>query len=209
MSAGAHLVVIAGAIRATGGAAPVVARPVVDTTVWVVEPAHAPPAPAGPSTAEGPIVPGPRFDIPAPPVDVPVGLPPVELGPPLDLTRFAETGVIPPGTAPGEPDATAGRGTFSAGLVDDPAEVVRQPEPRYPPVLLQAGVEGRVLVQFVIDTAGHPEPASLRVLESSNPAFDAAALETIQRSLFKPARVRGQAVRQLTRQTIGFRIVRR
>lgn len=206
MSAGVHLVVIAGAIRATGGGAPAVAGPVVDTTIFVVEPVPAPPEPAGAASAESPIVAGPRVDAVVPPLDVPPGLPSVEPGPPLDLSRFALGPKVPGGPARGEPDSIAATSVFLAEAVDDPAVVVRQPEPRYPPALLQAGVEGRVVVEFVIDTSGHAEPASPRVIESSNRAFDAAALESIQRSLFRPARVRGRSVRQLTRQAIGFRI---
>ena len=58
----------------------------------------------------------------------------------------------------------------------------------------------------MIDTAGHPEPASIRVIERSREGFDAAALETIQHSLFRPARVRGGVVRQRTLQWVVFRI---
>jgi len=206
MSAGLHLVVIVGAIRATAGAAAVTAGPVQHPEIWVVDPPPASPQPADRSSGAGPIVPGPRFEVVVPPVDVPVGLPPVELGSALDLSRYDGRGMVLPGVGPAGADSSAGAQAFGVEAVDDPAEVLHQPEPRYPPVLLRAGVGGRVLVEFIIDTAGHPETASLRVVESSHPAFDASALETIQRSLFRPARVRGRAVRQLTRQAIGFRI---
>ena len=92
-------------------------------------------------------------------------------------------------------------------MVDEPAVVVHQPSPRYPPALQQAGREGRVLVEFIIDTTGHLEGASLRVLESSHPGFEAAAGETIRRSVFRPAKVRGEPVRQRTIQAVTFRIL--
>ena len=206
MSAGLHLVVIGGAIRATAGAAAVTPGPVEHPAIWVVEPPPASPQSVDRSSGAGPIVPGPRFDVVVPPVDVLVGLPPVDLGSALDVSRYDGRGVVLPGMGPAGADSSAGSHRFSVDAVDDPAEVLHLPEPRYPPALLRAGVAGRVLVEFIIDTAGHPETASLRVVESSNPAFDASAVEAIQRSLFHPARVRGRAVRQLTRQAIGFRI---
>ena len=206
VAAGLHFVVIAGAIRATAGAAALTPGPVEHPAIWVVDPPPAPHESVDRSSGPGPIVPGPRFDVVVPPVDVPVGLPPVELGSALDVSRYAGRGVAIPGMGPAGADSSAGSRAFSVDAVDDPAQVLHQPEPRYPPVLLRAGVGGRVLVEFIIDTAGHPETASLRVVESSNPAFDASAVEAIQRSLFHPARVRGRAVRQLTRQAIGFRI---
>jgi protein TonB len=96
---------------------------------------------------------------------------------------------------------------LAAAQVDEPAVVLHQPSPRYPPVLQQAGIEGRVLLEFIIDTTGHMETESLRVLETSNPGFNAAAGETVRRSIFRPARVHGGAVRQRTIQSIAFRIV--
>jgi len=89
-----------------------------------------------------------------------------------------------------------------------PAIVVSQPAPRYPKHLETLGLEGRVVVEFVIDTAGQVEPASLRVLESTHQAFDQAARTTMLESVFKPARLSGHAVRQLTRQAVRFVSVR-
>ena len=57
---------------------------------------------------------------------------------------------------------------------------------------------------IVIDTAGHVEPASVRSLQTSHPAFEDAALEAVLGSLFKPARLSGHPVRQLTRQSVRF-----
>ena len=85
-----------------------------------------------------------------------------------------------------------------------PALVVSQPAPRYPRHLEAAGLHGRVLVEFVIDTAGHVEPGSVRSLQTSHPAFEESAKESMLGSLFKPARMSGHPVRQLTRQSVRF-----
>ena len=82
--------------------------------------------------------------------------------------------------------------------------MVSQPAPRYPRHLATAGLEGRVLVEFVIDTTGHVEPGSVRSLQTSHPAFEDAAQEAVLGSLFKPARLSGHPVRQLTRQSVRF-----
>jgi len=205
-----HGLVIMGAIRVTGRPPepPPVDRtpidlvyqppkvPVTATTTVIADPG-APPVPV-----DAPV-------IPSAPVDVPTTIPPVTPGPPIDaatLRRILSSGTPGPASAGG--DSLLIAGVLAATEVDDPAVVVHQPSPRYPRVLQEAGIEGRVLVEFIIDTTGHMEGESFRVLESSNPGFDAAAAETLQRSLFRPARVHGSPVRQRTVQSIAFRIVR-
>jgi protein TonB len=151
------------------------------------------------------IAPGPRGGFAAPAPDIPTGVPPVSTGPLLDrsaLERIVAQGL---GTAAGNDSATYQR-TLLAGEVDEPAQAIRQPAPRYPPVLQQSGIEGKVLLEFIIDSTGHVEPASVRVLERSRAGFDAAALEAVEKSLFKPARVRGRPIRQRTLQSVVFRI---
>jgi protein TonB len=128
-------------------------------------------------------------------------------GPALDPERVRRILGTPGLPGPVSGDSAGPDRIFAAAIVDEPAAALRQPAPRYPPALQQAGIEGRVLLEFVIDTTGHAEAASLRVIETSN-GFDAAAMEAVERSLFRPARVRGRPVRQLTRQAIAFRIGR-
>ena len=201
-----HGIVIAGAIRVTErpadppASAPLPIRIIYETPpIPVTRTAVSDPG-ATTTSAAAP-------DLPPAPVDVPPSIPPVTPGPAFDPDRLRHvfaTGL--PGADPAGEDSLSLRGVLAAAEVDDPAVVVHQPSPRYPPVLQQAGIEGRVLVEFVIDTAGHTEAASLRVLESSNPGFDAAAGETVRRSVFRPARVHGSPVRQRTVQSIVFRI---
>jgi TonB family protein len=190
------------------------ARPVARTVATrarqiVLEPFVPVATPARPAAAEarsddGAIEATPLVSFDAPLTGVSTPDLPVLAGPSLDpvaLRRFLPGGLGDPAGSGGGGDAV-----LAAAEVDDPAAVIQQPAPRYPPVLRQAGIEGRVLLEFVIDSAGHVEPGSLRVLERSRPGFDAAAEETILHSLFRPARVRGRAVRQRTWQAIAFRI---
>lgn len=202
-----HGVLIAGAIRVT--ARPPETPAVVRTDISIVYRQHSTPVPLS-----APSDPGARTEpvdapvLPQPPVDVPPDIPPVTPGPAIDPSLLRRI-LLPtiPGSNPGSGDSLSIRGVRAAAEVDEPAVIVHQPSPRYPPVLQQAGVEGRVLVEFIIDTTGHLEEASLRVLESSNPGFERAAGETVHRSVFRPARVHGSPVRQRTVQSIAFRIM--
>lgn len=206
VAAALHGLVIVGAIRVTAQEPIHLPRPEVMTTVYIAR-APAPVVPSEVPVSGSPVVGAPVAVLPPAPVEVPTTIPPVSIGPALDpalLRRAIASG-------PGGPVAGASTkhlGGFTEAEVDDPAQVVSQPPPRYPPVLQQAQIEGRVLVEFVIDTTGHLEAGSLRVLESSNRGFEAAATETVLRSLFRPARIRGQPVRQRATQAIAFRLRR-
>jgi periplasmic protein TonB len=94
---------------------------------------------------------------------------------------------------------------FLEAQLDDPVQVISQPTPRYPPVLASAGIAGRVEVQFIVDTTGHTEASSFKVMKTSHPAFVEPARETILKSIFKPARFKGRPVRQLVQQAIAFK----
>jgi TonB family protein len=89
--------------------------------------------------------------------------------------------------------------------VDEPVRVIEQPPTTYPPGLAQAGITGRVELEYVVDTAGRAEPGSLRALATTRPEFEAAARATVLGSRYRPARLHGRVVRQLVRQTLRFR----
>lgn len=74
----------------------------------------------------------------------------------------------------------------------------------YPEVLKAAGISGDVLTQFVVDTTGHVEVSTVRVMRSSHPAFTAAVRAALPTWQFRPAAVRGHAVRQLVQMPVFF-----
>jgi TonB family protein len=205
LAAAFHGAVIFGAIKATGTREEPRQPRQVDL-IQVAAPTQDPePETASPEQSE--VAAAPSLDeFLTPPVDVPPAIPPLVAGPAFDLTALRRSEALT-GLLLAVAPARAGGLVLAAGDVDEPASVVRQPSPRYPPVLQQAGFEGRVMLEFIIDTTGHPEPASLRIIERSREGFDAAALETIEHSLFRPARVAGKPVRQRTLQWVVFRIV--
>ncbi len=154
------------------------------------------------------------------PGDIPTTIPPVDLGQPaLDPRNFSGKGEegglgwgVAGGTGPVDPalippGLPAGEVVYAATLDDarfEPARLVSQPIPRYPRTLELVAISGRVVLQFIIDTAGTVEIRSIRVLESTHEAFVESARESVSRAVFRPARIGAYAVRQLTRQPISF-----
>jgi len=95
---------------------------------------------------------------------------------------------------------------FLESVVEEKPEVLSGPKLQYPDLLRQAAIQGRVLVQAIIDTSGRAEPASVKVMQSPNPGFDQPAMNYVLRALFRPARVHGRAVRVLLNLPIDFKI---
>lgn len=76
--------------------------------------------------------------------------------------------------------------------VDVLPKVIRQVPPEYPMERRRAGVTGQVTVEFVVNTEG--QPAEIRVVSSSDPAFDVAAMAAVQKWFFEPGQRKGEAV---------------
>jgi len=92
--------------------------------------------------------------------------------------------------------------------VQEKPERLAGPPPAYPPLLQSAQIEGTVMVEAIIDTTGHIEPASIKVISTTNPGFNESAKQAIQKWLYRPARVYGRAVRVLIHQPINYTITR-
>ena len=105
--------------------------------------------------------------------------------------------------------APRGNGIYIASQVDEP--VVAAPGsvgPRYPDMLRAAGVQGEVVVTFVVDTTGRAEPSSLVILNSTNDLFGAAVRTALPAMRFLPAKADGHKVRQQVQQPFVFAIVK-
>ena len=97
---------------------------------------------------------------------------------------------------------------FTADQVDERAAPLDSSEvqPTYPDSLYAAGVEGGVIVEFVVDTTGRVEEKTVGIVSASHPRFADAVLRAVPRSRFSPARRAGHPVRQLVQQPFRFRI---
>ena len=139
------------------------------------------------------------------PTDIPTNIPPINLQEHFDPKDYSGTGVeggIGTGIVP-----DAGQ-VYMESVVEERPEVLSGPQLQYPDLLRQAAIQGRVLVQAIIDTTGRAEPQSVKVLQSPNPGFDQSAKNYVLRALFRPARVHGRAVRVLINLPIDFKIKR-
>lgn len=142
------------------------------------------------------------------PTEIPITLPPVpEVSFPTD-THLRSIGPDTIGTG-----LTVGtsHGVFSNDRVYTEHLVERtvvprrdNPQPVYPAPLRAAFVEGNVLVQFVVDTAGLVEAQSTVVLRATHPLFAEAVRRWLARTRYTPAEVGGRPVRQLVQQEVGF-----
>lgn len=119
-----------------------------------------------------------------------------------DVDRAGARGQIPIGLDLGRPDTV-----FSILEVDSTVERYEgSAAPAYPPELLARGAEGTVYVQFVVDTTGLVDAASVRILSSPDPQFEASVRSALSNMQFHPAKRSGHKVRQLVEQHFRFTI---
>ncbi|MGH7533895.1 MAG: energy transducer TonB [Gemmatimonadales bacterium] len=207
MSVAFHIVAIVLAVRVTAGAAEGVVRRNADTTLMFVEPPKPPPPPPDkppPDVVVAANPPPQGFQTVLPPEAIPTTIPPVNLNHHVAARDFTGKGVEG-GIATGVVGGTGPVGqTYLEAQLDDPPVMVVQGSVRYPPALKSAGIAGSVDVQFIVDSTGHPEQGSFRVLKSSHPAFEAPAREAVMKTVFKPGKLHGQAVRVLVQQKVNF-----
>lgn len=196
-----HTVVIAGAVYATLSAGQTDNTVRVDTAmVFVDQPKQEKPPEQQPVQLDVPLK---GFQTVVAPDVIPTNIPPVNLQEHFDPKDYSGTGVeggLATGLVP------TGNEVFMEAIVEEKPERLSGPPFVYPELLKQAGIQGRVIVQAVIDTLGRAEPPSVKVLQSPNPGFDQAAKNLVSKSLFRPARVHGRAVRVLIQIPIDFRI---
>ncbi len=143
------------------------------------------------------------------PIGIPTDIPPIDVGEQFDPRDFSGVGVeggvfdgVKGGTGSVDPSRV-----FRAATVDEGPERLSGPPLLYPVLLRAAGISGFVLIEFVINTTGRVDPSSIRIVKSSHAAFEGPARDAIRKSLFRPGRVRGIAVRVLVQQQIDFDFV--
>jgi len=100
----------------------------------------------------------------------------------------------------------AGHGVPGVPLTEEHAEVVSGPLPVYPELLRQAGLQGSVVLEAVVDTTGRVMVPSILVVSTTNPGFVAAARRALLATLFRPATVGGQSVQMRVRIPYEFAI---
>ena len=94
--------------------------------------------------------------------------------------------------------------TYLDFQVERAARPKAPPAPVYPDHLRAAGVEGSVLVQFVVDQRGRPDMSSFKVIKSSNAALTQSVRSAVSAMSFFPAEWGGQKVKQLVQLPFKF-----
>lgn len=188
-----HAGLIALAVWSTQRPTPASAPPREYTTIFYLPdraPVAAPPSPA-------PSVPPGVWRMPPVPGVVPLTLPPLVPAAAPDWPTAAPEvmpGMPGPVAAP-PPSALRPEAPMDIQVVEELPVLLSHPAPRYPDLLRQAGIEGRVVVEAVIDTTGRAERAGLRVVSSSHALFAPEASALVLGSLYRPARFGGRPVR--------------
>ncbi|MDH3292302.1 MAG: energy transducer TonB [Gemmatimonadota bacterium] len=153
---------------------------------------------------------GPAPGIAVPSFEVPKGIPPIDLTDPT-IPLLPRPGSDARAVTWGVPGATGAGGTnplYESNVVDDPPKLLSAPGVPYPTLLREAGIEGTVLAEVVLDTLGRAEAATFTVVAATHRAFEGPAREVVLGSLYRPGRVQGRAVRVIVRLPIAFRIDR-
>ncbi len=189
-----------------------------------------------PKTPEPPkpklVVEQPKVEAPAPPkgfqvvptpVTVPTKIPTIDLSKALtNENDFSGKGVAG-GTANGVKGGTgdadskgkeAGapkaeeehHGPYMEFQVEKPVSRIGGDSPEYPAQLKDSGVQGSVTLQFVVNENGRADMGTVKVLDSSNPAFTAAVKEALPRMKFSAAQIGGKKVAQLVQMPFQFHL---
>jgi protein TonB len=158
--------------------------------------------------------PEPRPLPPAPPrIAVPIveltEVKPVDLGPTLPPEEIRLGGASPRtaearGAFDSSPLALSGTGEAVDVVAVDraPRLIGRAEEPAYPPSLRDAGIQGRVVAQFVVDTMGRAELDGLQFIDATYPSFAESVRRVLAHYRFAPGELAGHRVR--TRVQIPF-----
>jgi periplasmic protein TonB len=177
------------------------------------------------------VVQAPKVETPAPPkgfkvletpVNIPTNLPKIDLSKAItNEADFSGKGIAG-GTANGVKGGTgkegdtgkeagvkeADHGPYMEFQVEKPVQKIGGEAPEYPASLRDSGIEGQVLAQFVVNESGRYESGTLKILNSSNPAFTAAVKDALPRMRFSAAQIGGKKVQQLVQMPFQFHLAK-
>lgn len=109
---------------------------------------------------------------------------------------------------PMTPGDSTGAGVITEFDADAPARMAPGScAPRFPPLMRERRTSGAVEMDFVIDSAGRVDPATVAVLHATDPAFERAVLDAVPCFRYVPPRAGGRPVRMATFQDFAFAVV--
>jgi protein TonB len=208
-----HSVAIALAVLATGRTVQQAIAEERAQKVVLQKEQEKPPEPDKPPPEQQRVAPPPPkgFQILSAPVEIPNVLPDIDLSKKVtdeaDFTGKGVAGGTSKGVAGGVPQSINTETTYYDFQVEKvAAQIPGVGNPDYPEMLKNAGVEGQVDVQFVIDTTGRADVSTFKVLKSTHPQFTEAVHKALPKMRFFPAEVGGKKVKQLVQLPFLFGI---
>lgn len=211
-----HVGLIVGAIKATQSAGEIIKDIVVDTSMVFLKPPETPPPPPEklPDNVVVSANPPPQgFQVVTPPDNIPTEIPPVNLNERFDPKDFTGKGVeggIAAGIAGGTGPVPIEGEVFLAAEVDETPQVENPAacQGKFPAMMQSAGIPGKVIMQFVVNTDGKVDPSTVKITSSTHKAFEEPARQGITSSgcTFKVGKSHGQPVRVLVQQAVSFKV---
>ena len=99
---------------------------------------------------------------------------------------------LPFGPGPGTDVGSREGDPVGIGKLDRTPHATVQPSPLYPAAMRASGTEGRVVIEFTVDTAGNVVSATVH--SATNREFEEAAVRAVMRWRFEAGRRNGRAV---------------
>jgi protein TonB len=87
---------------------------------------------------------------------------------------------------------------------DTPPALIKAVPPAYPHELRRHGIEGRVVVEFVVDTRGRV--AWARAIDSTTPLLSESAVAAVKKFVFRPAMRQGRSVNARLSTSVEFHL---
>ena len=179
-------------------------RPPLPAVSEVARPAR--PAPAAVAAAPAPVTPPPAVAEAVPARPLPafdhVVAPGVPGGVPGGLVGTVAGGDLP-APPPVAPPAAAGAPVRVGGNIDAP-ELLYSVQPAYPPLAVQANLEGVVILEAIVDRDG--TVSDVKVLRSVDRLLDAEAERAVRQWRYSPLILNGSPERFVLTVTLSFHL---
>jgi TonB family protein len=91
-------------------------------------------------------------------------------------------------------------------VAETPVSLAKPVAAVYPRNARLAGVSGKALVQFVVDTSGRARPETINCLEATYKDFADAAVGAVKTMLFIPATLEGHKIERLVQYPFDFKL---
>ena len=200
-----HVMVISLAVYATAHAGIKNEKEKVEKLNFVQVKPKAPEAPK-PKPQEQLVAPPPPkgFQTLSAPINIPDVIPNVDLTKKVtDEADFTGKGVQG-GAANGKSGPVSDQPYFDFQVEKQAAAYPGNPHPAYPDMLQTAGIAGEVIAQFVIDTTGHVDMNTFKVIKSDNDLFTSSVKSSLPKMRFYAAEVGGRKVKELVELPFSF-----